>query len=228
MSVLQIATITTAIISVILLIPYQLNPFCMKHSLKVKFVCSSLFFLTGLFGFFSHGYSLYGLLMVIGLFCGIWGDFFLEYKPKTFITGVAFFSIGHLFYIASIGFIKTPFITEQWKIMLIGFIFTVLAAAAHIKIDKINFGSKSKFMYLYSLILIVSFLIAVTRGTLEIKNGNTASGICLILAGALFMLSDAFLGSQLFGKPRLPHTEYWVAFTYFPAQTLFALTVMFQ
>lgn len=228
MDKLQILTIITAVIAVAALIPYQLNNFCKKHSLKVKFICSSLFVLTGLFGFLSSGYSVYNLLMLIGLFCGLWGDFFLEYKPKTFMLGVAFFSTGHFFYITSIGFVQHPAVTTKWQLILIGFILTVIAAIVHIKMDKINFSGKFRIMYLYSFILIISFLTAVTRGTLEIESGNLTNGICLISAGALFMISDAFLGSQLFGKPKLNHTEYWVAFTYFPAQTLFALTILFN
>ena len=94
--------------------------------------------------------------------------------------------------------------------------------------DKIKFPGKYKIMLVYSFILITSFVFATVRGIDSVSNGNKPFGILLLLSGALFMISDAFLASQLFGKPKLKNTAFFVAIFYFPAQTLFALSICYQ
>lgn len=221
---------------------YQLHPFFRKHSLKAKILCSFLFVLTGLFAAFAYGAKTeYSVLMLSALVFGLLGDFFLDWKKyNTFFIGVLFFSIGHLIYVYSfitkVHFSPDSFITNESFLqkyavhIAVIYALVILAGIAHIKMDKIEFKGKYKVMLLYSLILITSFVFATVRAIESIKSGNIPFGVMLAISGGMFMISDAFLASQLFGKPKFSRkiTEFCVAVFYFPAQTLFALSIFYQ
>ncbi len=220
---------TSAAVMLIATLLYQLHPLFKKHSLKAKMLCSSLFVLTGVFAALAYGVKTdYSVLMLSALFLGLLGDFFLDWKKyNTFFIGVLFFSIGHLIYVYSFITMETSLKPYTVHIVVI-YILVILAGIAHIKMDKIKFPGKYKIMLVYSFILITSFVFATVRGMDSISNGNKPFGIMLLLSGALFMISDAFLASQLFGKPKLKNTAFFVAIFYFPAQTLFALSICYQ
>lgn len=221
---------------------YQLHPLFKKHSLKAKILCSSLFVLTGLFAALAHGIKTeYSVLMLSALILGLLGDFFLDWKKyNTFFIGVLFFSIGHLIYVYSFitqapssplsAVINENFLQKYAVHIAVIYVLVILAGIAHIKMDKIEFMGKYKVMLLYSLILITSFAFATVRAIDSIKNGNVPFGAMLAISGGMFMISDAFLASQLFGKPKFNKniTEFCVAVFYFPAQTLFALSIFYQ
>lgn len=220
---------------------YQLHPLFKKHSLKAKMLCSSLFVLTGLLAALAHGTKTeYSELMISALIFGLLGDFFLDWKKhNSFFIGVLFFSVGHLIYVYSfitqtpsspLSFVPdTSMFLKNYAIHIaIIFILVIIAGIVHIKMDKINFKGKYKIMLLYSLILITSFVFATVRAIDSINSGNISFGALLAISGAMFMISDAFLASQLFGKPKFKNTEFFVAIFYFPAQTLFALSILYQ
>lgn len=220
---------TSAALMLVATLLYQLHPLFKKHSLKAKMICSSLFVLTGLFAALAYGTKTdYSVLMLSALFFGLLGDFFLDWKKyNTFFVGVLFFSIGHLIYVYSFITMEPSLKPYTFHIVVI-YVLVILAGIAHIKMDKIKFPGKYKIMLVYSLILITSFAFATVRGADAIINGNMPFGIMLALSGGLFMVSDAFLASQLFGKPKLENTAFFVAIFYFPAQTLFALSIYYQ
>lgn len=220
---------TSAALMLVATLLYQLHPLFKKHSLKAKMLCSFLFVLTGLFASLGYGAKTdYSVLMLSALFFGMLGDFFLDWKKhNTFFVGVLFFSIGHLIYVYSF-ITMEPSLKPYTLHIVVIYILVILAGIAHIKMDKIKFPGKYKIMLLYSFILITSFAFAAVRGADAIINGNMPFGIMLALSGGLFMISDAFLASQLFGKPKLENTEFFVAIFYFPAQTLFALSIYYQ
>lgn len=220
---------TSAAVMLIATLLYQLHPLFKKHSLKAKILCSSLFVLTGVFAALAYGVKTdYSVLMLSALFLGLLGDFFLDWKKyNTFFVGVLFFSIGHLIYVYSF-ITMEPSLKPYTVHIVVIYILVILAGIAHIKMDKIKFPGKYKIMLVYSFILITSFVFATVRGIDSVSNGNKPFGILLLLSGALFMISDAFLASQLFGKPKLKNTAFFVAIFYFPAQTLFALSICYQ
>ncbi len=205
-------------------------PYFRKNHLPAKTACSALFLTTAVFASLSYGtFSLYSVLMVCALFFGLLGDFFLDYKNgKTFAFGVVFFTVCHLIYIGNFVFNRTPPFNEYIKYFAAIFLGLCVVSVIHIALNKIKFIGKNKFLIPYCITLMISFTVAVTRGIAEYLAGNKACGICLITAGALFVASDGCLAALMFGKPLLKHTELLVAFTYFPAQALFALSINFQ
>lgn len=186
-----------------------------------------MFIITGIVAAIAHGSAdTYTFAILSALTFGMLGDFFLDWKErKTFFLGVLFFTIGHLIYIYTFLIHLEPALMPHWKNMLPGLIFILVAGAIQIKMDKIKFKGKYKVMILYAAILILSSVVAVSRGLLSISIGNTVFGAILSAAGVLFIISDAFLASQLFGESKVKHPEYFVALTYFPAQTLYALSI---
>lgn len=217
--------VATAIITVFA----QFLPFFKKKPLHSKMLCSSLFFLTGISAAAATDFESYSLIMVAALFFGLLGDFWLDYKnSRYFMTGVLFFSIGHLIYLYTFIFHCRPSLAPYSKEILLGFLALCIAAVLEVLIDKIRFPKGRRIMILYSLLLMFSFIFSVSRGTVSIINGETAFGACLVAAGGLFLLSDTFLAVSLYGKPKLKCNGILVALTYFPAQALFALSILYH
>ena len=199
-----------------------------KKPLHSKMLCSVLFLLTGLSAMIVT-HSTYSLLMVTALFFGLLGDFWLDYKKsRYFLTGVLFFSIGHLIYLYTFIIHCQPSLLPYRKQIILGFLALCVAAVLEVVIDKIRFPEGRRIMILYSFLLMFSFIFAVSRGTVSIINGETAFGACLVAAGGLFLLSDTFLAVSLYGKPKLKCNDKLVALTYFPAQALFGLSILFS
>ena len=215
------ATVITTVLSMIL-------PIFKKKPLASKMLCSSLFLLTGISSAFCNEFSQYACLMIAALFFGLLGDFWLDYKKsKYFLVGVLFFSVGHLIYLYTFIFKLTPSLTPYTKQIILGFLALCVAAIIEVFSDKIRFPKGRRIMIAYSFLLMFSFVFAVSRGVVSIINGNTVFGYCLVAAGGLFLLSDTFLAASLYGKPKLKCNDILVAYTYFPAQALFGLSILF-
>ena len=215
--------------TVVITVLSRLLPVLKKKPLHSKMVCSSLFLLTGITSSLCEGFSQYSLLMIGALFFGLLGDFWLDYRQsRYFLTGVLFFSIGHLIYLYTFIFYCQPSLSPYWKQILLGFLGLCVAAVIEVFVDKIRFPKGRRIMIAYSFLLMFSFIFAVSRGIVSIIEGNKAFGICLVAAGGLFLLSDTFLAVSLYGKPKLKCNDALVAFTYFPAQALFGLSILFQ
>ena len=220
-----ILCVLTAVVTVF----SQFLPVFNKKPLLSKMLCSSLFLATGISAAIAVGFSAYSLLMLAALFFGWLGDFWLDYKnSRYFMTGVLFFSIGHLIYLYTFILHRQPSLWVYRKQILLGFLALCVAAVLEVVIDKIRFPKGRRIMILYSFLLMFSFIFAVSRGTVSIINGEKNFGLCLVAAGGLFLLSDTFLAVSLYGKPKFKCNDKLVALTYFPAQALFGLSVLFS
>lgn len=223
-----VVSVILCVSTVVMTVLSQFVPFFKKKPLHSKMLCSSLFLLTGIFAAAAVSFTSYSLLMVAALFFGLLGDFWLDYKnSRYFLTGVLFFSIGHLIYLYTFILHCQPSLLSYWKQILLGFLGLCVAAVLEVVIDKIKFPKGRRIMILYSFLLMFSFIFAVSRGVVSIINEKTEFGYCLAAAGGLFLLSDTFLAVSLYGKPKLRCVDKLVALTYFPAQALFALSILF-
>lgn len=229
MKIFGIFSVIFCIVTTVVTVLSQLLPFFKRKPLHSKMLCSSLFFMTGISAMIENQFSVYSFLMVAALFFGLLGDFWLDYKhSRYFMTGVLFFSVGHLIYLYTFILHCQPSLLSYWKQILLGFLGLCVAAVLEVVIDKIRFPKGKRRMILYSFLLMFSFIFAVSRGVVSIINGETEFGSCLVAAGGLFLLSDTFLAVSLYGKPKLSCNDKLVAFTYFPAQALFALSILFK
>lgn len=229
MNFINIISAVTLSLTVLITFLSQLHPFFKKKPLHSKMICSSLFLLTGIFAAFGYGFSSYTVLILVSLFFGLLGDFWLDYKnSKFFLLGVLFFSIGHIIYLYTFIFNCKPSLAPYRNQIILGFLALCVAAVIEVFADKIRFPKGRRIMIAYSFLLMFSFIFAVSRGIVSIIEGNKSFGICLVAAGGLFLLSDTFLAVSLYGKPKLECNDKLVAFTYFPAQALFGLSILFQ
>lgn len=228
MTLCTLITIFFFAATVVITVLSHLLPAFKKKPLHSKMLCSSMFLLTGIFAAACSDFSQYSCLMIAALFFGLLGDFWLDYKKsKYFLIGVLFFSIGHLIYLYTFIFNLKPSLAPYTKQIILGFLALCVAAVIEVIADKIRFPKGRRIMIAYSFLLMFSFIFAVSRGVVSIINGNTAFGACLVAAGGLFLLSDTFLAVSLYGKPKLKCNDTLVAYTYFPAQALFGLSILF-
>lgn len=202
--------------------------------LTAKMMCSGSFVLTGVCAAVAAGIGPYSAFMLGGLLLGAVGDFFLDYKEKQyFITGTLFFGMGHVLYIIAILSHSGADILVKPYLGQLAFITAGLAVMSVIVLllNKIHFRGKYKPVAVYSLVLIVSFLVAFTRGMVALTQGDTAYGICLVVASSLFIVSDTCIAIHVLGKAPLEFfhrmTGALINPTYFPAQALFALSILF-
>lgn len=229
MSVFNIIPIILCVLTAVITAFSQFIPFFKRKPLHSKMLCSSLFLLTGISAAVISQFSVYSILMIAALFFGLLGDFWLDYKnSRYFMTGVLFFSIGHLIYLYTFIIQCQPSLWLYRKQILFGFLALCVAAVLEVIMDKIRFPKGRRIMILYSFLLMFSFIFAVSRGAVSIINGEKAFGLCLVAAGGLFLLSDTFLAVSLYGKLKLKCNDKLVALTYFPAQALFALSIIYQ
>ncbi len=232
--VFRIAAYVFAALAILGDFVFKRLPGLKNKPMTCKMMCSGSFVLTGICAAAATGFTPYGAFLLGGLMLGAVGDFFLDYKErKYFNTGTLFFGMGHILYIISFLFHSGTDILVMPYLRQAALVFAGVAVMSIIVVplNKISFRGKNKPVAVYSLVLIVSFLAAFTRGMVALTMGNTAYGICLVAASSLFMVSDACIAIHVLGKAPLEifhrMTGALINPTYFPAQALFALSILF-
>lgn len=222
-------TLLIAVISVNLPIISQKYGLSDKHGFMMKMLCAFMYLLTGGLAILSFseitGYSLLILGALVG---GFLGDFFLEYKSKKlFPLGMAFFALGHLVY--SYTFLSVGAQNVISDIIAVSVITLILSAAIVIFAKtKLRLKGKKNLILVYAPVLIFAFASAFVKSIDAFVEGKTAFGICLIFGGILFFASDVMIGLGKGGFERPAILRNAVSYTYFAAQTLFALSILFQ
>lgn len=204
------------------------SPQCRAHYLPIKMVCSGGFLLTGLCAAAATGFTKYGLLILLALFCGAWGDFFLEWKQaKYFYAGVVCFAVGHGVYIYNF-LTAAPEAKPSLRFLLITYAILLALNIISMQTEKIKFKGFQNVMMAYAAVLICMVGIAIWRCAADYTaNEHRLRGLLTAIGAVLFLVSDTFLAAQLYGKSHSKHPEAWVLYTYFPAQTLIALGILF-
>lgn len=218
-----------AVISVLMPFITQKTGLSEKCGFKMKMLCAFMYLATGvLSAVLIYRITAYSVLMLGALVLGLLGDFFLEYKgKKLFPLGVAFFALGHIVYAYTflcIGDYKIlSYITAP--IGITAFVTAVIVIFAK---TKLKLKGKKNMLLLYLPVLVFAFACAAVSGFTAIRAGNLSFGLCLISGGTLFFLSDIMIGIGKGGIKRPSFLQNAVSYTYFAAQTLFALSIYFQ
>lgn len=231
--VFRIAAYVFAVLAFLGDFVFKRLPWLKGKTMTCKMMCSGSFVLTGVFAAASCGFTPYSAFLLGGLMLGAVGDFFLDYQGrKYFNTGAVFFGMGHILYIISFlshsgaNVLVMPYLGQTALI----FAGVAVMSVVVILLNKISFRGRMP-VVAYSLVLIVSFLAAFTRGMVALTTGDTAFGICLVAASSLFIVSDTCIAIHVLGKAPLEFfhrmTGALINPTYFPAQTLFALSILF-
>lgn len=193
-----------------------------------KSIASLIFVLIGVLNFNSK-IAQFSSLVSAALICGMIGDIFLcmndklikiDYKPL-FLFGAIVFALGHVVYIVAYLLMAKAFNYYLLFIVLACPIIIFILA----KIFKINAGKLNLFAPVY--FAIIGLMVASTIN-LYILNKNTFTAIGLA-AGLLFLASDFALMLKNFSV--LKNNKfliYFVLFTYYLAQTLFATMLIYH
>ena len=188
-----------------------------------------MYLLTGALAVWSFGkITAYSVLVLTALVAGFLGDFFLEYKSKKlFPLGTAFFALGHMIYSYSFLSVRTQNIISD--IIAVSVITFILSAVIVIFAKtKLKFHGKKNLILVYAPVLIFAFDAALIMGVNAVVEGKSAFGMCLIFGGILFFASDIMIGMGKGGFKRPAFLRNAVSYTYFAAQTLFAMSILFQ
>lgn len=201
-------------------------PALAKRHLLLKVLCSFLFVMAAYSAYRVCDCSpLFPALMLAGHLCGMLGDFFLELK-KTFALGSGCFAAGHICYTVAF---DLCFDKSLWSFPLFPILYCLSCAAYFVLIIKadIRFGGKRFPVALYCLSLLAMACGAVSRAVLCIMQGKVLFA-ALIAAGALlFVYSDTVLFLSMLSPKRIKHSSNAIKFSYFPAQTLLGLAILF-
>ncbi|MBU0973185.1 MAG: lysoplasmalogenase [Proteobacteria bacterium] len=150
-----------------------------------------------------------GKLLFLGFLLSGFGDIFLEFPSQGFfMTGMGFFTMAHLFYIAV--FLGKPKLNAGRKLAL-GVIF----------LYSISFG-----IFLFPTLGTMVLPIYLYLGVICVMGISACTGESnhpLVMAGAfLFIISDSIIAYTLFVSP-VYLSSFWVMTTYYLAQLLLAL-----
>ena len=226
---MKILTLIIAVISILLPIISQKSGLSKKYGFKLKMLSAFMYLLTGTLAVLTRGTMTdYSLCMLSALVLGILGDFFLEFKRKKFFPlGVVFFALGHIVYSLTFLFVGVGnAISHIWAVLGMTVAVTIMIFA--FAKTKLRLTGKKNMLLIYVPVLIFSFACAVIKGAIALSVGSFAFGLCLIWGSSMFFASDIMIGVGKGGTKRPKILHYAVSYTYFAAQTLFALSILFQ
>ncbi len=172
----------------------------------------------------------YGLLIIIGLVCGLLGDIWLDLKymyiqdrDMYLYAGFYSFFAGHLFFLAAI-------VTHyNWTAvtLVLSIVPALIGAAATIAMEKpmkLIYGKFKPTCFIYGFILMA---VAASSIVAAVLTGETV-WIVMSIGGILFLLSDFFLSGTYFGEGK--NTPVYVLVNhalYYAAQFVIASSVLF-
>lgn len=237
--ILMALTIIAEFFTVPMFLKYYWPTKC-KQSLLFKMISATLFVLCGVFAMKASGNNTsYAVLIVWGLVFGWLGDYFLHSlkdRMVEFILGVVAFLIGHLFYIAAFYHaLKTlrpdAKLLNWYDFVIVGAVLALVSV--YVAVKKIY---QKKGPMVFGLMLYVVFLTAmVVKAALYLYaewdygiNDSMVPALLTVGVGSVFFfLSDASLGLILTGDEVKRGMRIFNIITYFIAQILLAVTILF-
>ena len=208
-----------------------------KYSVKatmIKAVTSLFFIAVSAVSLYIKGQHYLTLFVTLGLFLGLLGDIWLDFKyvfkehEKTFTyAGFLMFLVGHAFYISGM-------FLEFYKGQNPLYIILPLVGGALISVMNLFIAKPMKLDYSgYKAISIAYgfFLFSMTLSalSLSIMLGFTSTTlIMMFIGGLLFTVSDLILSGTYFGKGKeRPVDIITNSVTYYAAQFVIALAMFF-
>ena len=195
-----------------------------------KAVTSLFFILIALAAYTEHkGDTTYFSLVLLGLICSFAGDIFIQtqkadarYDKQMLACGIGAFFVAHCFYIAAFVHLA-PF--RVWDIVIFAVAYAILRLV--FILAKLDFGKllAASYIYLGAIMLMFTKALSLTLS----GGGFTTLSILLLVAASLFVVSDTILTFLNFYPPcknnRVAASA--VSVTYYVAQALFALSILF-
>ncbi len=202
------------------------------YSLTLKTLASLCFIFSGIIALKINGFSVIGLLILIGLIFGLIGDIVLDLKvmypeknDALFLSGTASFAVGHVFYFVAtlLTNINSNSASIAWAIP-VALVLAILASVAIQFASKkmgMDFGKVRWAVIGYSIILTFMFFYSVFVAIYNPIFWIFAVGMLI------FLFSDLILSMQYFGGKNQKVFIYVNHIAYYLAQIMFALFMSF-
>ena len=202
------------------------------YSLTLKTLASICFILSAGFAMRTVGTSTIGILIIVGMIFGLFGDIILDLKvmypeknDALFLSGTASFAVGHVFY-----FVAALLLNIESNPSSIAWAIPVALVLAALVTLGIMFSSKKMGMdfgkvkwAVISYSVILSFMLFYTI-FVAIYNPM----FWIFAAGMfVFLFSDLILSMQYFGGKSQKVFIYINHIAYYLAQVMFALYILF-
>ena len=211
------------------------------RSLKAVFIKSAvsvLFLAVAACGWYlsagSGGLSATGIFVLLGLLCGLLGDIWLDLKyvypaqddAYTYI-GMGAFGVGHILYI--IGLLLRFYPQGKPLYVIVPFLLAACASGVNLLLEKpmrLRYGKMKPVVFLYGVLL---FSALALSGSLALSRGWHETTLDLFFAGTiLFAISDVILSGTYWGQGKDRPVDLALNYlTYYPAQYLIALSLLF-
>ena len=202
-----------------------------------KMICATMYVVVAVLGMiYSGNTSRFAVLVLVGL-CLSWvGDLLLHIEGNVyFLIGGFFFAGAHVVFFVNWLLTKRALfpdvaLIEIWEIIALLVIFAVECVITF-KIRNVKAPKKMlPLLLVYAVFLIGSFISAAALGRLLWLGGGKAGAVLLTLGTFFFMLSDFAMVPLTFGTEEQQHDKLFKNHnigTYFAAQTLIALALIF-
>ncbi|MBQ6600766.1 MAG: lysoplasmalogenase [Clostridia bacterium] len=237
--ILMALTIIAEFFTVPMFLKYYWPTKC-KQSLLFKMISATLFVLCGVFAMKASGNNTsYAVLIVWGLVFGWLGDYFLHSlkdRMVEFIIGVVAFLIGHIFYIAAFYHaLKTlepdAQLINWYDFVAVGVVLALVLVYVAVRKIYQKKGPMVIGLLLYGIFLTAMVVKAVLYMYAEWNYGINDSMVPALLTTGIgsvfFFLSDLSLFFILTGDEVKRGMRIFNIITYFIAQILLAVTILF-
>lgn len=225
-----------AAMSVVFIVSKVIN-----YSLKTiifKTIASLFFVALGILDFClnPHGYFLFKLFVVLGLFFGMLGDFFLGFKYVTsgkvkkawILIGMFAFALGHIFYIA--GILAGFYVPGNAIFIILPFTLPIVFICVYMLIARkvgIYFGKGMLpfgIFYLYCLSSVVFSSLCMA-----ILHQFSMSTLIMFFVGAVFFASSDMMLTGAYFKEGKRSGAYMATYSvfYYIAQFVIAFSIFF-
>ncbi len=239
LKILLALVVVAECVSVPLFLKYYWPDRC-KQSFILKTVSAGLFVLCGYLSMQISGNNTpYAKLILIGLVLGFFGDVFLHSLSDNkihFAIGFLSFFAGHFFYIAAFWkaiqktYPDASFVTWYEALITVLFLGSLIAAFIKMGIFKGKEALLAVFI-IYGLVLSTMMTKSIRYAIGEIAYGTNdnmfAVFLCVAVGGVLFSISDAILGYTIPVGTTSRALRIVNIGTYFTAQILIALSILF-
>ncbi len=204
----------------------------------IKSVVSVLFLAVGSCGWFLSAragtVSPTGIFVLLGLLCGLLGDLWLDLKfvyPQhddafTYM-GMAVFGVGHILYI--LGLLLQYYPKGRPQYVIVPFALAAAASGFNLLLEKpmrLRYGKMKPIVFAYGICVFSSLAVS---GSLALGRGWQETALNLFFAGTvLFAVSDVILSGTYWGQGKDRPIDLALNYlTYYPAQYLIALSLLF-
>jgi len=151
-------------------------------------------------------------LLLGALLASCVGDLFLIFGGSWFLVGMGGFAVAHVCYVTH--FVRTGALRDRARLLWTGAPYAVVwAVLITLLWPDLDAGLRIP-LAVYSLLLTAT---AVSSACTGLRTG---------LGGALFLVSDSLIATDLADWPQLPAAGFWVMATYLTAQYLLATGIV--